>query len=164
MRDKLAINADDSNVLKTAKSAMLKDFDDRYQDPDVELLMNKAAFLDPRFKKFPHLSTSYLLTTQLDIVSLSLKKEIEGLLQQQKEESSTQESDNTDTQNVGTSQADSEKPPQKKQKKIHPLRKLLGKDFGSLNAIRERSIEDEAQAELARYKVELQMPLEQNAL
>ena len=120
MRDKLAINADDSNVLKTAKSAMLKDFDDRYQDPDVELLMNKAAFLDPRFKKFPHLSTSYLLTTQLDIVSLSLKKEIEGLLQQQKEESSTQESDNTDTQNVGTSQADSEKPPQKSRKKYIP--------------------------------------------
>ena len=120
MRDKLAISADDSNVLKTAKSAMLKDFDNRYQDPDVELLMNKAAFLDPRFKKFPHLGTSHLSTTQLDIVSLSLKEEMEGLLQQQRKESSTQESDNTDTQTVGTSQADGEKPPQKKQKKYIP--------------------------------------------
>ena len=34
---------------------MMKDFDDRYQDGDVQLLMNKAAFLDPRFKKIPHL-------------------------------------------------------------------------------------------------------------
>ena len=44
--------------------------------------MIKAAFLDPRFKKFPHLGTNHLSTTQLDIVSLSLKEEIEGLLQQ----------------------------------------------------------------------------------
>ena len=116
MRDKIAVNADDSNVLKTAKSTMLQYINDRYQDPDVQL----TAFLDPRFKKFPHLGTSHLLTTQLDIVSLSLKEEMEGLLQQQREESSTQESDNTDTQTVGTSQADSEKPPQKKQKKYIP--------------------------------------------
>ena len=52
LRDKLAVKADDSNVLKTAKKAMMKDFDDRYQDGDVQLLMNKAAFLDPWFKNF----------------------------------------------------------------------------------------------------------------
>ena len=116
LRDKLIVNADDSNVLKTAKSAMLKDFDDRYQSADVQLLMNKAAFLDPRFKKFPHLCANHLSTTQLNIVSLSLTEEMEGLLQQQRAESSTLESDNTesDTQ-MGVSQADSEKPPQKKQ-------------------------------------------------
>lgn len=51
LRDKLAVQPDDSSVLKATKSAMLKDFDDRYQDADVQLLMNKAAFLDPRFKK-----------------------------------------------------------------------------------------------------------------
>lgn len=52
LRDKLAVNTDNSNVLKTAKSAMLKDFDDRYQNPDVQLLLNKVAFLNPRFKNF----------------------------------------------------------------------------------------------------------------
>ena len=63
---------------------MMKDFDDRYQDGDVQLLMNKAAFLDPRFKKFPHLSSSRSSGTQLDGVSLSLKEEMKALLQQQK--------------------------------------------------------------------------------
>ena len=48
LRDKLAVKADDSNVLKTAKVEMIKDFDERYQDPNVQLLINKAAFL---FKK-----------------------------------------------------------------------------------------------------------------
>ena len=46
---------------------------------------------------------------------------------------------------------------------MHPLRKVLGEDFGSSNATTDRSvdaIEDQAEAELARYKAELQMPLE----
>ena len=89
--------------------------------------MNKAAFLDPRFKKFPHLSHSHLSTTQLDDVSLSLKEEIEGLLQKPMAELATQESDSTDVQIMGTSDID--KPPLKR----HPLRKLLGEDFGRSN-------------------------------
>ena len=47
------------------------------------------------------------------------------------------------------------------------MRKLLGEDFGSSNATTDRSIdaiEDQAEAELARYKAEPQMPLEQNFL
>ena len=122
LRDKLIVNADDSSVLKTAKSVMLKDFDNRYQSADVQLLMNKAAFLDPRFKKFLHFCASYLSTTQLSIVSLSLTEEMEGLLQQQRAESSTLDCDNTesDTQIMGVSQADSEKPPQKSRKRYIP--------------------------------------------
>ena len=76
--------------------------------------MNKAAFLDPRFKKFPPLGQSHFSTTQLDNVSLSLNEEMEGLLQKQRAESATQESDSTDVQITGTS--DSDKPPLKKQK------------------------------------------------
>ena len=124
--------------------------------------MNKAAFLDPRFKKFPHLSHCHLSTTQLDNVSISLKEEMEGLLQKLRAESATQESDSADVQIMGTS--DSDKPPLKKAEKIHLLRKLLGEDFGNSNATTERSNEDQAQAELARYKAEPQMPLEQNPL
>ena len=56
LRDKLAIKADDSNMLKIAKGAMMKDFDDRFLDTNMQLQMTKATFLDPRFKKFPHLS------------------------------------------------------------------------------------------------------------
>ena len=43
-------------MLKIAKGAMMKDFDDRYLDTNMQLQMTKATFLDPRFKKFPHLS------------------------------------------------------------------------------------------------------------
>ena len=41
--NKLAVKPDEPSALKAAKSAMLRDFDDRYQDADVQLLMNKAA-------------------------------------------------------------------------------------------------------------------------
>ena len=102
---------------------MLRDFDDRYQDAGVQLLMNKAAFLDPRFKKFPHLSHSHLSTTQLDNVSLSLKEEMEGLLQKPKAELATQEPDSTDVQITGTS--DSNKPHLKSRKNTF-LKKATG--------------------------------------
>ena len=166
LRDKLAIKANDSNMLKIAKGAMMKDFDDRYLDTNVQLLMTKATFLDPRFKKFPHLSSSCASAT-LDKVPVSLKQEIIALLQQQQPKPGECGADNSDVQIVTTPETDSENPPVKKQKKIHPLRKLLGEDFGSSNATTDRSvdaIEDQAEAELARYKAEPQMPLEQNSL
>ena len=58
-----------------------------------------------------YLSHSHLSTTQLDNVSLSLKEEIEGLLQKLRAESATQEFDSTYVQITGTS--DSDKPPLK---------------------------------------------------
>ena len=76
LRDKLAFKADDSNVLKTTKVEMIKVIDDRYQDPNMQLLINKAAFL---FKKFPYLSSSCMPAT-LDGVSFSLKEKIKALL------------------------------------------------------------------------------------
>ena len=44
LRNKLAAKLDDSSVLKAAKSTVLKDFDDRNHNGDVQLLMNKLSF------------------------------------------------------------------------------------------------------------------------
>ena len=68
----------------------------------------------------------------------------------------------SDSSQLEADSNEGELPPQKK-KKIHPLKKLLGDKFrassttvaGSLV-----SLEDQAQAELSRYKAESQSPLE----
>ena len=106
-------------MLKIAKGVMMKDFDDRYLDTNVQLLMTKATFLDPRFKKFPHPSSSCASAT-LDKVSVSLKQEIIALLQQQQPKPGECGADNSDVQIVTTPETDSENPPVKKQKKYTP--------------------------------------------
>ena len=116
LRDKIAIKADDSDMLKIAKGAMMRDFDDRYIDTNVQLLMTKATFLDPRFKKFPHLSSSCASAT-LDKVSVSLKHEIIALLQQQQPKPGECGADNSDVQIVTSPETD---PPLKKTEKCTP--------------------------------------------
>ena len=46
----------DSNIMKGIKQVVKSDLQDRYSDPDLMLLLNKACFLDPRFKSLSFLS------------------------------------------------------------------------------------------------------------
>ena len=46
----------DSSVMKQIKQVVKSDLEDRYSDPHLMMLLNKACFLDPRFKSLPFLS------------------------------------------------------------------------------------------------------------
>lgn len=51
----LCIAPEDSHVKKQIKKTVKADLENRYQDPQVEEVMNKACFLDPRFKSLSFL-------------------------------------------------------------------------------------------------------------
>ena len=46
----------DSNIIKQIKQVVKSDLEDRYPDPDLMMLLNKACFLDRRFKSLSFLS------------------------------------------------------------------------------------------------------------
>jgi translation initiation factor 2 alpha subunit (eIF-2alpha) len=56
MKDKIKITSSDSNGIKSVKRAIARDLAQRYQNPTVQLVLNKASFLDPQTKTLPHLS------------------------------------------------------------------------------------------------------------
>ena len=148
LKEKIADDPLDSRTMKSAKQAMRIDLSERYKDSDVLELMNKAAFLDPRFKTLAHLPAS----TAEDI-TVSIQKEMVNLLQQDSPEDQSSESITVNEQS----------PPPTKKIKVHPLKKLLGDKFGApsgISATGSVSLEDHAQAELARYKAEPQSPLD----
>ena len=147
LKEKIAANPLDSTTVKSAKRAMRIDLSERYQNLDVLEFMNKAAFLDPRFKSLAHLSTS----TVEDVV-MSLQRDIVHLL----------EAESVDQSGESTTNDTNEEPPPQKKKKLHPLKRLLGEKFGGSSAAGSGSVssEDQAQAELARYKAEPQSPLD----
>ena len=51
----LRVTPEDSRVKKEIKKAVKMDLENRYQDPQVEEVLNKACFLDPRFKSLSFL-------------------------------------------------------------------------------------------------------------
>ena len=60
----------DSNVMKQIKQVVKPDLEDRYSDPHLMMLLNKACFLDPRFK-----SLSFLSDEDRKSVLLSVEEE-----------------------------------------------------------------------------------------
>ena len=54
MKDKITIQTSDSDGIKSMKHATARDLATRYEDPAIELVLNKASFLDPRMKTFFH--------------------------------------------------------------------------------------------------------------
>ena len=60
----------DSSVTKQIKPVVMSDLEDRYSDPHLMMLLNKAYFLDPRFK-----SLSFLSDEDRKSVLLSVEEE-----------------------------------------------------------------------------------------
>ena len=153
LQEKIQVNPLDSKAMKDAKEAMRTDLSGRYQDPALVALLQKAAFLDPRFKTLVHLPSE----SAADVVAVIRSEMIEFLQQEADESNKSSVSSRSETDN-----AEGELPPQKKVK-VHPLKKLLGDKFGAASTTVAGSLvslEDQAQAELSRYKAESQSPLE----
>ena len=135
---KLVDQPGESSALRAIKLAMRRDFNERYQNENVQALMNKVAFLDPRFKNFPHLSTMQSLTLLEKVFHLPYKKKWFRFLR-----------------NCQLTQMILRlltvvklKHLLLKRKKIHPLRKLLGDNFGgpSSSTTSDNTTEDNVQA------------------
>ena len=127
---------------------MRTDLSERYQDTDVVQLMNKAAFFDPRFKTLAHLPGD-----TIDDISQSIQGEVVEILQRS----------NADDMDSPVVESAATEPPPKKKKK-HPLKKVFGEKFGVASISGSVPLEDQAQAELARYKAESQSPLDHCSL
>ena len=56
IKKRLGADANDSVAIQAFKKALRDDMDSRYIHPEVKVLLNKASFLDPRFKTLKHLS------------------------------------------------------------------------------------------------------------
>lgn len=77
IRAKLVHLDTDSVAVRNVKSLLAADMSTRYQDTDISLLLNKATFLDPRFKTLRLLNKKRLLITssktfsQISMLSVS---------------------------------------------------------------------------------------------
>ncbi|KAL0188452.1 hypothetical protein M9458_015551, partial [Cirrhinus mrigala] len=49
---------DESLAIKDAKAAITQDLENRYTDPNLQEYLNRASFLDPRFKSLPYMNAA----------------------------------------------------------------------------------------------------------
>ena len=127
----------DSTVVRQFKNALATDMDKHYKDPDVSLVLNKASFLDPRFKSLAHLPAASQEET-VDSVIAELTRTLHMVVQPV-HSSSERESDSS--------------PARKK----CCLEKLLGEKFQTepqSTGVISVSHDELVQAEVSRYKSE----------
>ena len=162
LKEKLAHKIDDSVAIKSVKGAISDDLNGRYQEPSLVALMNTASFLDPWFKSLAHLNRE-----SIDAIIKHVEDEVGELMQLSINTSagtaeSAQSSDNdcevVDVEDSSVTVA----PPRKKQRKIHPLKKMLGEKFGSTDSevTSTMCIHEQACAEVAKYRAEPQIELD----
>ena len=133
----LKITQEDTATSKAVKQEIKKDLDDRYHKPAVEKIINRATFLDPRYKELPFLD-SYS------------KREIVDMVE---EELISLESDGTN-QGIRAEEVvgdDDIEPPVSK-KKRGPISKLIGDLFEGQNS--SGSSTCKASKELELYRAE----------
>ena len=138
IRSKVISSDGDSTAVRQFKNALAADMDKRYQDPDVSLVLNKASFLDPRFKSLAHLPVASQEET-VDSVIAELTQTLH-VVSQPVHSSTERESDGS---------------PAKKKKSC--LEKLLGEKFQTepqSTGVVTVSRDELVQAEVSRYKIE----------
>jgi len=126
--------------------------------------MNTASFLDPRFKSLAHVRRDCI-----DGVITHVQDEVCELMETNPNVNtdSSDESEVVEISDADDSSDVMEAPrPPKKKKKIHPLKKVLGKKFGSNGSDRSTimSMREIACAEVAKYRIEPQIDLDAKPL
>ena len=142
--------SNDSNTIAVFKKALRDDVNSRYQDPDLQMLLNKASFLDPRFKSLAHLSSSQ----QEEICDVVLQELLDTI-----DDSS---GNIPSEQPIDVDSGDSCPEPKKKKRENNALQAILGNAFiteGISNAC-----DDVIQSEVLRYKSEPSIPLDKHPL
>ena len=161
LKEKAEQKDGDSRTIKSVKAAVDEDLNQRNLEPSLVLLMNTASFLDPRFKSLAHLSRA-----TMDGVIKHVENEVCELMkinvtQTAANVDSADDCEVVEISDVEDSSLAVEAPPKKK-KKVHPLKKVLGRKFGSNGSDRSTtmSINEQACAEVAKYRIEPQIDLD----
>ena len=148
IRSKLSPSESDSTAVRQFKNALAIDMDKRYQDPNVSLILNKASFLDPRFKSLAHLPATSQEET-VDSVIDELTQTLHVVAQPV----------------CSSAEQESEGSPAKKKKTC--LEKLLGEKFQTeplSTGVVTVSREELVQVEVSRYKSEPPLRLSKKPL
>jgi len=119
IKDKLSPTNDDSPAVQSFKRLLAIDMTTRYQDPTVSLCLNKASFLDPRFKTLAHISRS-----QQEKVIKDISDELVDMVVYI---SSGEECEDVEVSEVETDVTEESTPCKKP--RLTLLEKLLGKRF-----------------------------------
>ena len=127
----------DSPITKEVKEAIREDLTTRYQSDEIQIMLNMAMFLDPRFK-----SLSFLKETEKAVILSHLKSALTEQIEKVKEEN----------QNGVVSNEDSMVVPSPKKKKLDTLLADIFDTSGLEND--NVDIEEIAIAEIKRYEAE----------
>ncbi|XP_039607958.1 E3 SUMO-protein ligase ZBED1-like [Polypterus senegalus] len=163
--DHFKISEDDSAIVREMKHAMVKDLRDSFLD--LQLILNKATALDPRFKKLPYLSQEEREATFESLISeaetLWHKKDASEIQEPVKQTSNASPLDTT-SETVSQPEAPGEEyisPP----KKTKTLTDLFGDDFCTADPYQSmKSCRQMAHAEVLKYRETKSLILSGNAL
>lgn len=149
MKKKVEIGISDSENIKSVKRAIAKNLNTRYQDNEIQLMLNKSCFMDPRMKTLPHLSA-----IEQDHVCHSLVDEM--LLLNSTPPSTCISNDHAEDEN------DTSPPPHKKT----ALQKILGDSFFCTSNVDGVTVtlHELILSEMSRYKAEPLLQLNEEAL
>ena len=160
IKKKVAADVSDSVVIREFKRALRDDINSRYQHPDIQMLLNKASYLDPRFKSLTHLSSF-----QQSEVSDAILQELIELENDSDDgsESDAEREPNNESNDESNDECSTAEPRKKKAK--NALLDMLGDSFIVQAAATCTSThEDMIHAEVLRYKSETTIPLDQYPL
>ena len=157
IKHKVEADPNDSTAIRHFKKALRDDMKSRYIHPEVKMLLNKASYLDPRFKTLTHLS-SLQQEEIFDVILSEALQFVEGNSQTQMEEEVVI-CDNSDLE--------SQNGPSAKKKRASALVELLGNKFltdASTQETTPATHKDILQSEMLRYKTEPPISVDRNPL
>ena len=131
----LRVVSSDSLAIQAMKKEMKQNLDGRYKSESIIEMLDKACFVDPRFKRMPFLSDSETTTLHNNIVEEMVKY--------------TPSDIDDDDEAVCIGSEGTDQPPAKKPKTL--LGQLLGDMFSKPNENRPLSRRQKAEEELKRY-------------
>ena len=148
IRAKLVHLDTDSVAVRNVKILLAADMSTRYQDTDISLLLNKASFLDPRFKTLAHLSTVEQEETVDNIIQDLLSNVYVECISNRGDEFKIVELEAEPEEEAAVVEYCTSP----KKQKITLLEKLLGKKFESTPSTVAVSENEIVQAEISYYK------------
>lgn len=139
--DILAIKDDDFELTKNIKSRILSYLEDKYDEPEINTLLDIAGLLDPRFK------THFISSENADLIKNKVICEA-MIIATKAREAAQREAEARE--NLRTDEIDEPQPKKKKITLGSILKKSTG-DTSTESADRELSLEDKVKKEIERY-------------
>ena len=160
----LAVENDDTELTRDIKERIKSCLTEKYSDNEVNMLLDIATVLDPRFK-VGYISASDLAAVKERIIGEALNEdEVNILLQPQSQEDSVEVTDNDIDQSYQTSESQNE-PPAKRRKLSRLLDKSRPKEvLSSGNENSSLSPKEKISRELERYLQTPQLDTDDNPL